>query len=667
MKKNCKLFVAIVALFLVAFLFAACGNETPAATDCEKNGHTWNDGVVTKEANCTDKGVKTFACSVCEETKTEDIAALGHTEVVDAAVPATCTATGKTEGKHCSVCDTVLVEQTIVEKIAHTEVVDAAVPATCSAKGKTEGSHCSVCNEVIVAQNEIPTIAHTFIAGVEVEPTCTEEGKKAANRCSACGHVEGGEAIPALGHTFVKIPAVEATCTEQGRKAGRYCSVCAYKEPGKRTIMLNHVGIATPAVAATCTTDGHTEGKKCKYCDEWLDGSVITATGHDVVVDAAVPATCSSTGKTEGSHCSVCNEVLVAQTELAIDPESHVVTTVDAVAATCSTTGLTEGSSCSVCGIVFVAQTETPIDPENHVVVTDAAVPATCSATGKTEGSHCSACSAVIVAQTDTPIDPANHFGGTATTKALAVCDGCGVSYGNFAAYADIDFDNGEITDSQGKVGNFVNNNGSFTETEVTHGAVSAVANALVTSTGGYVDCYFTELDTSEKMQTFAEGGFTVEAFYVLSNKDSAQGVVCACANVGGVKGGWGLAEKNAGKPYFITGNGTAYHESDAVSAASTTQLVHVVGVFDYPNNIVKVYVNGIYAGSNAATEDVAGFAPLGGAGNFNKFCLGAGAGSTSFGSRGMVMVDAKIYETALGAAQITVAYNEAVAALGQN
>lgn len=50
------------------------GSYTPPA----QHTHTWNDGVVTTPATCTESGVKTYTCTVCGETKTEAIAALGH-------------------------------------------------------------------------------------------------------------------------------------------------------------------------------------------------------------------------------------------------------------------------------------------------------------------------------------------------------------------------------------------------------------------------------------------------------------------------------------------------------------------------------------------------------------------------------------------------------------
>ncbi|MBO7476350.1 MAG: leucine-rich repeat domain-containing protein [Salinivirgaceae bacterium] len=81
-----------------------------------------------------------------------------HTEVTDNAKAATCTESGLTEGKHCSVCNTVLVAQKVIPAKGHTIVVDSAVAATYTSTGLTEGSHCSVCGQVIVAQTEIPML-----------------------------------------------------------------------------------------------------------------------------------------------------------------------------------------------------------------------------------------------------------------------------------------------------------------------------------------------------------------------------------------------------------------------------------------------------------------------------------------------------------------------------
>ncbi len=47
-------------------------------TVCAAKGHTWDAGTVTKAAACETAGVKTLTCTVCGETKTVEIAALGH-------------------------------------------------------------------------------------------------------------------------------------------------------------------------------------------------------------------------------------------------------------------------------------------------------------------------------------------------------------------------------------------------------------------------------------------------------------------------------------------------------------------------------------------------------------------------------------------------------------
>lgn len=95
--------------------------------------------------------------------------AIPHTEAVDKAVEPTCTKTGLTEGKHCSVCSAVLVKQEVVPAKGHTEVIDKAVEPTCTKTGLTEGKHCSVCSAVLVEQKVVPALGFTVsgsVAGV---------------------------------------------------------------------------------------------------------------------------------------------------------------------------------------------------------------------------------------------------------------------------------------------------------------------------------------------------------------------------------------------------------------------------------------------------------------------------------------------------------------------
>ncbi|MBN2957329.1 leucine-rich repeat protein [Blautia massiliensis (ex Durand et al. 2017)] len=435
---------------------SVCNTVIKAQTTTAALGHSWDNGKVTKAATCTTAGTKTYTCTRCKKTRTETIAATGHKEVKDAAVAATCETAGKTEGSHCSVCNTVIKAQTITAALGHswdngkvtkaatcttagtktytctrckktrTETIaatghkavkDAAVAATCETAGKTEGSHCSVCGTVLKAQTTTAALGHSWDGGkVTKAATCTTTGTKTYT-CTRCKKTRT-ETIAATGHKEVKDAAVAATCETAGKTEGSHCSVCGtVLKAQTTTAALGHSwdgGKVTKA--ATCTTAG-TKTYTCTRCKKTRT-ETIAATGHKAVKDEAVAATCETAGKTEGSHCSVCNTVIKAQTTVAALGHSWDGGKVTK-AATCTTTG-TKTYTCTRCK---KTRTET-IAATGHKEVKDAAVAATCETAGKTEGSHCSVCNTVIKAQTTVAALGHSWDGGKVTKAATCTTAG---------------------------------------------------------------------------------------------------------------------------------------------------------------------------------------------------------------------------------------------------
>ena len=79
---------------------------------------------VSTQPTCTKKGKTTYTTKVfsnsvfSKQTKTvTNIPALGHTVVIDHLIEPTYVDTGLTEGSHCSVCNTILVQQEVIPSI----------------------------------------------------------------------------------------------------------------------------------------------------------------------------------------------------------------------------------------------------------------------------------------------------------------------------------------------------------------------------------------------------------------------------------------------------------------------------------------------------------------------------------------------------------------------
>ena len=420
-----------------------CGAEINAA-----KGHT-EEIVAGKDATCTEPGLtEGKKCTVCGEVLVDQevVPAKGHTEVVDAAVAPTCTETGLTEGKKCTVCGVTTVAQEATPALGHTEEIVAGKAATCTETGLTEGVKCSICDEIINAQEVIPAKGHTeeIVAGKAA--TCTDAGLTEGKKCTTCGETTvAQEAIPALGHTEEIVAGKAATCTETGLTEGKKCTVCGVTTVAQEAIPAKgHTEEIVAGKAATCTDTGLTEGKHCSVCEEVLVAqNVVDALGHTEVIDEAVAPTCTETGLIEGKHCEVCGEVLVAQET--VDALGHTEETIAGKDATCTEPGLTEGKKCTTCGVTTVAQEEIPA--LGHTEVVDAAVAPDCTNTGLTEGKHCEVCEEVLVAQ---EVVPAKGHTEVVDEAVAPDCTNTGLTEGKHCSVCDEVLIAQEVVDALG-------------------------------------------------------------------------------------------------------------------------------------------------------------------------------------------------------------------------
>ena len=167
---------------------SVCNTVFTAQETLEKLSHTPEEAVKENDVapNCTDAGSydNVVYCSVCNEELSRNnvvVNALGHKEEIILGYAATCTTKGLSNGAKCSVCGTVIVEQTELELRPHAWnnpviTVDGAVGTvtyTCK--------DCDVVDQYTGPVNkDNGHVCDHLVNGVE-----TEYGKWTA--CSVCG------------------------------------------------------------------------------------------------------------------------------------------------------------------------------------------------------------------------------------------------------------------------------------------------------------------------------------------------------------------------------------------------------------------------------------------------------------------------------------------------
>ena len=146
-----------------------------------------------------------------------------------------------------------------VQACQHTNTtIDNEVVPTCTASGLTEGKHCSDCGEIIVEQQTVPALGHDWIDATYENP----------KTCDRCGLTEG-EKLPSeevCEHSYTSV-VTAPTCTEAGFTTYT-CTLCADTYIADTVAALGHDWIdATYENPKTCDRCGLTEGEKLPEVD----------------------------------------------------------------------------------------------------------------------------------------------------------------------------------------------------------------------------------------------------------------------------------------------------------------------------------------------------------------------------------------------------------------
>lgn len=323
-----------------------CGAKLESGTVINKLGHTWDNGVITKEATETEEGVKTYTCKTCGETKTEKIPVTSHHwDQGTITKKATCTENGE-KTYHCTDegCDKTWIETIPATGHQHTELRDKKT-ATCGEDGYSGDLYCKDCGQLISKGAVVKATGHSWDSGKVTEAaTCKKEGSKTYT-CSICGDTKT-EAIPKKDHTWDEGKVTKkATCTEDGLKVYT-CRVCVEtKEEVLKATGHQHTELRNEK-KATCTEEGYTGDTYCTDCGELIKkGSVTEKANHNWQLTKEEKATCEK----DGSKTYTCADCKETKTET-IPATGHKFGDWQTVTTQSVFTGRVQKRICNVCG-----------------------------------------------------------------------------------------------------------------------------------------------------------------------------------------------------------------------------------------------------------------------------------------------------------------------------
>ena len=227
---------------------SVCGTSYKDSTT-KATGHSYGNSVITKQPTCTAEGTATKTCTKCNATVTEKLPAKGHTAVTDKGYPATCTTAGKTDGSHCSVCNTVIKVQTVINATGHKSsawITDKA--ASIGVKG-SKHRECTVCKKVLETA-EIPALSRISISKASVTlSTSTYAYNGKAKTPSVTVKVGGKTLKKDTDYTVsysnnIKVGTAKVTITGKGNYTGTISKTYSIKNDFKKATVS---GISTKA------------------------------------------------------------------------------------------------------------------------------------------------------------------------------------------------------------------------------------------------------------------------------------------------------------------------------------------------------------------------------------------------------------------------------------